>query len=64
LVNPRPPAVPATLQITLDEYYAGCALVGIVAAQPEEPDKEWVCDWSLAMGDMMGAAVKMRRKKR
>jgi hypothetical protein len=63
-INPRAPSVPATLDIGLDEYYAGCALVGIVAAQPEEPDKKWVCDWSLDVGDMMGAAVKRRRRKR
>ena len=39
--NPRVPSVPATLELTLEEYYAAAALMGLLAAQRKEPDIAW-----------------------
>jgi hypothetical protein len=60
LVNPRPPAVPATLALTLEQYFAACALVGLLGSQKDEPDKAWVADWACAMGSTM---ARVCRKK-
>jgi len=48
--NPRPPAAPVHLHLTLDEYFAAAALMGLLASQGDEPDKEWVAEWSQQMG--------------
>jgi hypothetical protein len=63
-VNPRPPSVPSTMDLRLDEYFAGAALIGVLASQAEEPDHKWACDWSFRMGRAMAAvAVKLRKKR-
>ena len=62
-VNPRPPAVPATLQLTLEEYYAAAGAIGLLAAQLQEPDAEWALEWSLDFGEKMAAASRRRRLK-
>lgn len=62
--NPRPPAVPATLEITLEEYYAAAAAMGLLAAQSEECDPEWASEWALNFGAVMAARARERRKKR
>lgn len=63
--NPRPPSVPTTMDLRLDEYFAGAALVGVLSSQHEEPDTEWACEWAWKMGRKMAhAAVKLRAKKR
>lgn len=63
LQNPRPPAVPATLDLTLAEYYAAAGVIGLLSAQLEEPDPEWAVKWSLDFGEKMAAAAKRRRRK-
>lgn len=63
MVNPRPPAVPATLDLTLDEYFAATALMGLLAAQKDEPDPSWACEWALDMGALMAKAARKRRKR-
>ncbi len=63
--NPRLPSVPASLALSLEEYYAAGALMGLLASQTEEPDPKWACQWSHKMGRHMAAeAVKRRRKGR
>lgn len=62
--NPRPPAVPATLELNLAEYYAAASLMGLVASQVQEPNKRWCRDWSLDMGVMMAAEARRRRRLR
>lgn len=63
-VNARTPSVPATLALSLEEYFAAGALVGLLAAQHEEPEHRWACDWSFKMGRSMAAeALKRRRRK-
>lgn len=64
LVNPRPPAVPATLNITLEEYYAAAGAIGLLSAQLEEPDPEWAMKWSLDFGERMAAEARRRRARR
>lgn len=64
LQNPRTPAVPASLDLTLEEYYAAAALVGILGAQQHEPDMEWASNWAHQMGATMAAESRKRRKKR
>lgn len=64
LQNPRTPAVPASLDLTLEEYYAAAALVGILGAQQNEPDMEWAADWAHQMGATMAAESRKRRKRR
>jgi hypothetical protein len=60
--NPRVPAVPATLDINLSEYYAAATLMGLVASQVKEPNKRWCRDWSLDMGRIMAIGARQRRK--
>lgn len=64
LVNPRTPAVPATLDLRLEEYFASAALIGILAAQDEEPDKEWASEWAMEQGRIMAAKAREQRKAR
>lgn len=59
--NPRPPGTPATLDLTLGEYFAAAATIGVLAAQGEEPDREWLQDWSLEYGYEMAEKAKRRR---
>jgi hypothetical protein len=60
--NPRPPAVPATLQLSIDEYFAAASLIGLLSAQTEEPNQRWVCDWSFKMGRTMAKAARKQRR--
>lgn len=62
-VNPRPPAVPATLHLSLDEYYAGAALMGLFAAQSEEPDPDWITDEAIDVGKRMATKIRKFRVK-
>lgn len=61
--NPRPPAAPASLDLTLEEYYAAAGAMGVLSAQIDEPDPTWVCEWSLDFGEMMARAARRRRLK-
>lgn len=63
LSNPRPPATPATLRLSLPEYFAAAAAIGLLASQGEEPDQKWVCHWSFGMGERMAAEAKRRRRR-
>lgn len=63
-VNPRPPALPATLHLTLEAYYTGCAMIGILAAQTEQPDLDWVSNLAIAQGTNTAAKIKRERKRR
>lgn len=60
--NPRTPSVPASLNLTLEEYFAAAGAVGLLSAQIEEPDATWACEWSLNFGAAMAAAARKRRK--
>lgn len=62
--NPRTPAVPATLDLTLDEYYAAAAVMGLLASQVQEPDPQWCADWSFKMGRTMAREAQRRRRQR
>ena len=63
LLNPRAPAVPATLDITLEEYYAAAGVIGLLSAQLQEPDPDWASDWALNFGQRMAAKARQRRKR-
>jgi hypothetical protein len=60
--NPRTPSVPATLDLTLDEYFAATSLMGLIASQSEEPNHRWCCDWSFKMGRTMAKEARKRRR--
>lgn len=62
LQNPRPPAVPASLDLTLEEYYTATALMGILSAQEHEPDIEWAAKWAADMGAAQAREMRKRRK--
>lgn len=64
LANPRPPAVPATLNLTLDDYFAAAAAIGLLAAQEHEPDADWARKWSLEFGEKMARDARRRRQRR
>ena len=51
--NPRPPAVPATLELTKAEYFAAASLIGLLASQRKEPNQEWARKWAYEMGEKM-----------
>jgi hypothetical protein len=61
LENPRPPAVPASLDLTLDEYYAAAGAMGLLAAQLDAPDAEWAASWALDFGKVMADEARRRR---
>lgn len=63
-VNPRPPALPASLELTLDEYYAAAGAMGLLAAQGEECDPKWASEWALNFGVMMADEARKRRRRR
>jgi len=63
-LNPRTPAVPASLELTLEEYFAAAALVGILGAQQKEPDMAWASKWANEMGATMAAEARKRRRRR
>lgn len=56
--------MPATLNLTQEEYYAAATLMGLLASQAEEPNKKWARDWSFCMGDLMALEARRRRRKR
>ena len=60
--NPRTPAVPATLDLNLTEYFTATSLMGLLASQIDEPDRQWCCDWSFKMGTVMARAAAKRRR--
>jgi len=62
--NPRPPAAPASLALSLEEYFAAAALVGMLGAQQHEPDMQWASKWANDMGALMANEARKRRKKR
>lgn len=64
LQNPRPPAVPGTLRLTLAEYFAAAATIGILSAQEEEPDRAWLEEWALDYGYEMAEKAEQRRQGR
>lgn len=63
LVNPRVPAVPATLDLDLEGYYTAAAVIGLLAAQKKEPDMDWALDWAVEFGEKMAKKVRKRRKR-
>lgn len=56
--------MPATLDLTLDEYFTATALMGLLASQSEEPNQRWACDWSFKMGHTMAKEARTRRRTR
>lgn len=60
--NPRPPAAPASLDLSLEEYFAAAGAMGLLSAQLEEPDAEWALNWSLDFGERMAREAERRRK--
>ena len=51
------------MDLRLYEYFAGAALMGVLASQAEEPDPKWACQWSFSMGQRMASAAQKMRKK-
>ena len=60
LANPRAPAVPVGLKLSVEQYYATAALIGILQSQHDEPDKQWAADWACEMADHMKRASQKR----
>jgi len=61
--NPRVPSVPASLDLTLEEYFAAAGIVGLLSAQLEQPDQDWAADWALNFGTLMAQKARQRRSK-
>jgi len=59
--NPRPPALPAGVIRTLEEYYTAAALMGVIAAQGEAPELDGLTNWAIAAGEMAARKVKAKR---
>jgi hypothetical protein len=60
--KPRTPAVPASLDLALEEYYAAAALVG--SAHSQEPGMRWAASRAHKKGGTMAAESRKRRKGR
>jgi hypothetical protein len=56
--------VPATLHLSLDEYFATASLMGLLAASKDEPNKKWACRWSYDMADIMAKEAEKRRRRK
>jgi hypothetical protein len=39
-------AATITATFTLEQFYTGMALAGLLASQAREPNKEWVAQWA------------------
>jgi hypothetical protein len=61
----RPDGTVDGLDLSLEEYFAAVALLGVLASQSHEPDHVWACRWAWTMADhMMDEARKRRRGKK
>src|SRR6185503_19478000 len=63
-VNGRVPSVPTTLDLRLNEYFAGAVVMGLLAGQAHEPNKKWARKWSFDMGDEMANEALARRRRK
>ncbi len=63
LANPRPPAVPTGLDLTIEEYFAAAGAIGLLSAQLDEPDPAWAAKWSLEFGARMADLARARRRE-
>lgn len=59
--NTLPPSVPASLDLTLDEYFGAAALIGFLSAQLEQPEPKLAADWALNVGVVMAEKARKRR---
>jgi hypothetical protein len=63
-VNSRVPSVPSTLDLRLNEYFAGAIVMGLMASATREPNKSWAKKWSFDFGeDMQAEALRRRRSQ-
>ena len=60
LANPKPPAVPANLDLTLEQYFAACAAIGLLSSQHEEPDQDAAVQWTLEFGEKLARESRKR----
>lgn len=54
----------APLELTLEDYYTGLALTGVLAAQTVEPDEDWLCRVTERIGLRMAESSRKRRARR
>lgn len=59
-VNPRPPTLPTGVITSLEEYYAACAVIGMLAALTDEPDTDSAVAWSCDFGEKMAREARRR----
>lgn len=50
--------------LELEEVFAIASVIGILAAQLQEPDTEHTCEMALDMGEKLAAGARKRRAKR
>ena len=60
VTNPRPPSLPAGVINTPEEYYAACATIGSLSAQPEEPNIDEIVAYSCDYGERMAQSETTR----
>jgi hypothetical protein len=63
-VNPRPPAVPANLELSLEGYFTAAVAIGFLSAQAEEPDRKKTVPYLADWGEDMAAEERRRRRAR
>jgi hypothetical protein len=63
-VNARVPSVPTTLDLRLNEYFAGAIVMGLMAAADREPNTEWAQQWAFNFGEKMAAEAYRRRREK
>jgi hypothetical protein len=51
-----------SLPVTREDFYIGCALIGVLAAAHTEPDQRWVAEWAVAQGRLVAARALETRK--
>lgn len=49
---------------TLEQLYTAAAMVGLLAAQVDEPDQAWLCTWAHDMGERMAKESRRREGSR
>jgi hypothetical protein len=48
----------------LEQLYTAAALVGLLSAQVDEPDQNWLCTWAHDIGDRMAKESRRRERSR
>ncbi len=47
----------------LEDFFGCAAVIGLLSAQLQEPDPDWICEWALDFGETMAKGARRRLAK-